>query len=407
MPNLVLGGVARNDDFLFRDQFVKDLWQTLKAQNVLLLAPRRTGKTSVMYRLLDQPEPDWVTMHLNAEVLDDPAEFFLALIDACHESAPDFLRQIISAGWSLLSGVWDRLESVQAFEFKVELRKAEQWHENWQQIAAQLFDRLARAGRPVLIVVDELPDMLNAIGEKSPDDLRKFLHLFRDLRTNSKYANVRWLVGGSVNLRGVLDEQGLINLVNDLHTLILPPFSADEVARFIDTTFRDLGIEYEPAIVPRVLDRLGEPIPYFLQLLANEVWILWRRKKQTITPELLDRVVDHALLGDVALDKFQHYHSRIRAHYPDTQREAAYRLLNELSRAPDGIRRAALHALFRDSLAARGVTLSASEESTRFNSLLTRLASDFYVQSGTDDRFDFSSRLLKQWWRKYYGYVLD
>ena len=55
MKDFVVGSVARNEDFWFRDSFVDELWDALRKHNVLLLAPRRTGKTSVMYRLLDQP----------------------------------------------------------------------------------------------------------------------------------------------------------------------------------------------------------------------------------------------------------------------------------------------------------------------------------------------------------------
>ena len=50
ISDFVIGGPARDEDFWFRKDFVEDLQTTLRKQNVILLAPRRMGKTSVMYR---------------------------------------------------------------------------------------------------------------------------------------------------------------------------------------------------------------------------------------------------------------------------------------------------------------------------------------------------------------------
>ncbi len=62
MDDFIVGSPARDDDFCFREEFLDDLWDSLKKHNILLLAPRRTGKTSVMYRMLDRPKDTWATM---------------------------------------------------------------------------------------------------------------------------------------------------------------------------------------------------------------------------------------------------------------------------------------------------------------------------------------------------------
>ena len=45
--DFVVGGVARDSDYYFHKAFIDDVWDSLKKDNVLLLSPRRTGKTSV------------------------------------------------------------------------------------------------------------------------------------------------------------------------------------------------------------------------------------------------------------------------------------------------------------------------------------------------------------------------
>jgi predicted AAA+ superfamily ATPase len=82
MSDFIVGSPARNDDFWFRENFVADLWEALEKHNVLLLAPRRTGKTSVMYHMLDNPKEGWLVIHLNVEDLATPADFVVSLINA-------------------------------------------------------------------------------------------------------------------------------------------------------------------------------------------------------------------------------------------------------------------------------------------------------------------------------------
>jgi hypothetical protein len=54
-----VGPPVRGADFSGREAFVKLASDKLKAGHVLLAAPRRFGKTSVMYRLMDDPQWDY------------------------------------------------------------------------------------------------------------------------------------------------------------------------------------------------------------------------------------------------------------------------------------------------------------------------------------------------------------
>ncbi|HIE53478.1 MAG TPA: hypothetical protein EYP85_17130 [Armatimonadetes bacterium] len=53
-----VGPPVRSEDFYDREEFVNRLWDRLDRNHVLLAAPRRFGKTSVMYRLIDAPRGD-------------------------------------------------------------------------------------------------------------------------------------------------------------------------------------------------------------------------------------------------------------------------------------------------------------------------------------------------------------
>ena len=91
MADFIVGSPVRDDDFWFRKDYVEDIWEVLEKHNVLLLAPRRIGKTSVMYQMLDHPKEGWIVIHLNVEDLESPDDFFISLIDAINEHQPEYV----------------------------------------------------------------------------------------------------------------------------------------------------------------------------------------------------------------------------------------------------------------------------------------------------------------------------
>ncbi len=404
--DFVVGGVARNDDYYFHRYFIEDIWDSLRKDNVLLLAPRRTGKTSIMYRLLDHPKNGYRVIHLNAEDLESPAEFFLSLIDAINDHQPEYLAKI-TASWDLLKSIGSRIGEIDFLDFKVKLRDTIDWENRWKELAQQFLKKIIVANEPVVFIIDELPDMLTAMGAHSIDQLAAFLHLFRKIRIDSRdNGQIRWLVGGSVNIRGTLDDLGLLKGINDLKTEVLPQISDQEVSSFVEMMLDDRQVKYDDCLVPRICSLLGDPIPFFLQLFTQELYRYWRREKPGILrSEHANIVFRHALLGEAAHDKLQHYYTRIRVHYPDEDREAAYSLLNRLASAKEGISEKGLFDQYQQLQLTKTDQHGIRRMQQAFKGLLLRLESDFYIREQEDGKRNFNSFLLKTWWRKNWAYI--
>lgn len=403
--DFVVGGVARNDDYYFHKSFIDDIWDSLKKDNVLLLAPRRTGKTSIMYYMLDHPENGYKVIHLNVEELERPAEFFLSLIDAINDHQPEYLKKL-SASWSLFKEIGSRLEEIGFLDFKIKLRQATDWEKHWKELAQQLMEKVIAVNEPVLFIIDELPDMLSAMAEHSHEELKAFLHLFRKMRIG--YQNndkIRWLVGGSVNIRGTLDELGLIKLINDLKTESLPKIQEQEVVDFVGMMLKNREVQYDESLIPQLCSLLGDPIPYFLQLFTQELYRYWRREKpDVLKAHHADKVFRHALLGEAAHDKLQHYYTRIQIYYPPDEQEAAYSLLDALALSDAGVSEKGLFGQYQRLQLTQSKQQSIRQMQQAFKRLLLRLESDFYIREQDNGRRDFNSFLLKTWWHKNWAY---
>jgi hypothetical protein len=405
MADFIVGSPARDEDFWFRTEFLEDLWDALEKHNVLLLAPRRTGKTSVMYRMLDAPRDGWLVIHLNVEDLKTPGDFTVSLIDAINEHQPRYLRETLAKGWSFISGILARIEKIEAYKLKLELRRSEDLEARWQEQADELIERVLRTDKKILFIIDELPDMVNGMLNVSEDDYRIFLHWFRKIRDRSLKHKLRWLVGGSVNLIAALDQQSLVKLVNDLKVEPLPPFTDKDVRTFAEKMLRDFDVPFDETVVPRIIELLGSPIPLFLQMLTQELYRLWKRNRAVpLSASMVDEVYNKSLLGEMARDKLQHYRSRIDIHYPREEREAACHLLDSLSLSEDGISQDTLSHLYRRIEERKTGAKKGPALNQAFQRLLLYLQSDFYIECKSNGSYDFSSRLLKTWWKKYYGY---
>ena len=407
MADFIVGSPTRGVDFWFRKEFVRNLWHSIKKHNVLLIAPRRIGKTTVMYRMLDNPKDNWLVIHLNVEQLKTPEDFFITLVDAIHEHQPAYLKDTVAKSWDYLKGIFSRIEKIEVSELKIGLRKSEDLKRNWEELANQLMDRVFASGEKVLFIIDEFPDMLNGILGNSPDAFETFLHWFRIIREKSLNYDVRWLIGGSVNLIVSLDKQGKVKLVNDLKPEILVPFSPDEVREFVTRMFKKNRVLFDDSVIPRILELLGSPIPYFLQMLTQELYRKWKRNRaEPLSASTVTEVFNKTLLGEMARDKLLHYRSRIDIYYLPEEREAARYLLNKLSLSEDGISRNTLFNLYRQVEERKSGGRTGPILKQSFQNLLLYLQSDFYIEDIRDGHYDFTSRLLKTWWRKYFGYEL-
>lgn len=410
-PEFYTGEPVEPCDLWFREDFIDLVWETLRRRHVLIAAPRRTGKTSVMNHLLERPRDGYLVVSQNVQDLTHPAELFQTILENFYENHRTTADRLIKGGWNLLgkSSKWlgENIDSVGAGSFKIALRKSDpDWGRNWRQHADETLKQLRAIGKPVLIIVDELPDLiLNMRGEHEAE-LREFLAWFRRNRQSPSPANdpIRWLIGGSINLASTLDDIGEVDLINDIATETLPILTEVQVKEFVERMLSSRDVQFSRTVPRRVSDRLGRPIPFFMQLATQEIFRDWRRNPRKISAAHVDNIFDEMVTSQAAQAKLQHYYSRIRLYYRPPKQSAAYLLLSQLSQSSsDGVSRRALEQIFQRHLAEQNVKLDQANQRDQFNQLMRDLENDFYVSECAKDAFDFSSGVMKSWWRKYYG----
>ena len=406
IPEFYTGAPVDPVDLRFREAFLVELWQTLGTGHVVLTAPRRTGKTSVMDYLRDHPENGFSVVAINVQDLTHPADFFQVLLDEFHDAHPDFVRDQLATGWELVSGGFRKINEIGVGGFKLGLRESDpDWRTNWRQHGDTFLAQARKTSARILFIIDEFPDMLLNLSRDDEGLLREFLAWFRTQRQNPAPAkdSIRWLVGGSVNLAGTLDALGMVDLINDLEDVSLPPLTDGEIETFVTEMLGGRDVLFDDDVPQRLIARLGRPIPFFMQIATQDLYRLWKREQRRIVAADVDAVFDAMVVGSAARTRLQHFHSRIRQYYAEPKRSLAYALLGQISVSDSGLRRVTLLQETERLLADLGVALPAQERSQMFNQLMLDLENDFYIDEVQEGSYDFASGVLKSWWRKYHA----
>ena len=406
IPEFYTGAPVDPVDLRYRGAFLKKLWRALRARHVVLTAPRRTGKTSVMDHLRDNPENGVSVVSINVQDLTHPADFFQVLLDALHDAHPDFVRDQLATGWELVGNVLGKIDEIGVGGFKLALRQSDPgWRENWRQHGDTFLTQARKTRVPIVFIVDELPDMLLNLSRENEALLREFLAWFRTQRLNPAPArdSIRWLVGGSVNLAGTLDTLGLVDLINDLEDIRLPPLTGDDIEAFVQDMLSGRGVRFEKDVAQRLIARLGRPIPLFMQMATQDLYRLWKNERRKIVAADVDTLFDALIVSSGARTRLQHFYSRIRQYYTEPKRSIAYALLSQTSVSESGLGRVALLQETDRLLVDRGLEFPRHERKQMFNQLLLDLENDFYIVEVEEDIYDSASGVLKLWWRKYYA----
>ena len=84
----VVGQVPRGRDFYPRDAIINRIYRRLEGDNHLYLsAPRRSGKTSIMRALEDNPREGYIFIYLNVEDCSNMEDYFRLLAEELERNA--------------------------------------------------------------------------------------------------------------------------------------------------------------------------------------------------------------------------------------------------------------------------------------------------------------------------------
>ncbi len=389
MVRNILGQVVRGADCFGRDKEVADIWDRVqRGEHILLLGPRRTGKTSVMLKLEEAQPKEWKTLYRNVEAGRTPsdivAEMVAALlsVDQYREGLEKF--SLGRKFKSLLDKVGKSTETDSATivgEVKSILAN------DWKTTLAEIQGRLESGKIPVkiLFILDELPIAASKIlkdKKQGKAGLEEFMDAFRAMRQRSDLAQkVGFLIGGSVGLDAMLARQGMSALTNDMNPMPIHPWEEETALDFLKCLSEHedypLPLDTRKAMVMLV----GQCVPSHLQFFFSEL--------RTLVPDgnpTQDHAKDcftNALFPRIESSLLSHYDTRMDDALTEPEAAIARMLMRTVAQAGDAIPIADIKI--------------ASENRSTAEDMLDFLIKDGYLKE-KNGALSIPSSLLKLYW---------
>jgi len=394
---LPVGSPAIGDDFIDREKEIKQIFTALAKDSVLLIAPRRFGKTSIMKRLKRElSSQDEISIFIEVEDVDSPQQFLTEIMMALFDD--ERIRKktnLISKLGRSFQWFKDNIEEVGVSVFRAKLRSSIETdlREDWTEKSRLIFDIIDDSESNIYFIIDEFPIAIKNMNQK---DSEKFLHWFRKLRQVSE--NLRFIVGGSVSIDRVVRNIGGVATINDFKRVRIGGFQREVALNTIKKVFREEEWQYREVIGDKILDCIGEAyLPYFIAIMLSAIKEERVLTDEEINERLIENIYNFRILGNDGKHYFEHYSQRLRIFYTGIagmEEKAARAILRRVSRGdPYPIDLA--FGIFEQET---GIA-----DYEKFMDLIADLENDFYIENNPLNGLTFYSKMLMDWWRLYHG----
>lgn len=382
MKNIV-GQAVRKQDFWDRPNEIADIWDAIDSgSHILLCAPRRVGKTSIMYKMRDEPQDNYLPIYIDTESADSQEEFWKKLFNALmEEDFIDSLKAKAKHFWEKFKSI--KINKITASGVEFGDGKVLDYKSAFERLVKDLDD-----DKKLIIMIDEFAQTIeNIIQYEEIQSAISLLKMHRELRQDTNFSEkVTFIYAGSIGLESVVSKVGASKHINDLNSIKVHPLSSNEALQLTKQLLSDLEVNVQDEDVEYMLEKIEWFIPFYIQLIVQELRKLYRRN-----PKINSAVIDEAIHN--ALDNRNHFESwqnKLKTALENADYLFAKEVLNRISE------KQALDSLDIFDIATKHLL---NDELAK--ECIHSLVYDGYINNNDDAKvYRFNSPILRMWWNK-------
>ncbi len=353
-----IGHPARENDYFDRSALTSRIWEKIQSgSNLLMSAPRRVGKSSIMFHFLDNPPINSRIIYIDTEAVNNENEFFkklfhqvvkiLSTVNRYSKMMTNFTREL---------GV--RIESVGIEGIAIGNHCL-----NYYDEFLKLLKPLEMKNDRLVIMLDEFAETVqNIIKDEGQEKAIHFLQSNRTLRMMPDMkGKIQFILAGSIGLENIVENLNASATINDLYSFPIPPLSNAEAKALTAKIIEDSGYIFAEYQIEYMLQKIEWLIPFYIQLIVDEIDKL---KFSQGSVHITENEIDKAFLN--AIEHLNHI-----SEFDTINSNQVYDL-------------AVQHNM-----------------ELNFRYILNALKYDGYINNNDEPRvYRFNSPLLKTWWFK-------
>jgi uncharacterized protein len=363
-----------------------------QGRSILMLAPRRIGKTWLIDRFADDLRAaGWLAIRCDVQDLSTEADVLRHLCLRIEEQG-DLLERAEGRTRQIISQLFSKDHS-------------QGWRKtlgqtDWKSFAETLVRGLNERDQPTMILIDELALFVAAMLKKNVSAAREFLYGLRALQ--QAYPKVRWLFTGSIGLDTIARRGDIAGALVNLHPFTLEPFGVDAARAFIEHLCTTGQIRHPFVLDSEALStfvkELGWLAPFYVEKLA----LLIRPSgtsdelgRRAATSQDVATAFDVILGGDYRM-YFITWEEHLSKNFKAAEAAFMRRVLDVCGRAAGGEQ--------LDTILARMGQPPTAGKRKALRDATTILVADGYLTAEPDGdrvRYRFRSGLLRRYWQRY------
>ncbi|MBL7149239.1 MAG: ATP-binding protein [Candidatus Cloacimonetes bacterium] len=378
------GNPVRGENFFKRSKLIDKTWDMIEIESdILVAAPRRVGKSSLLFYLSDYPKENYSFIYLNSESVNNENEFFRRLLNKILKT------YFVKNSKKVITFLEKNLPNIKKIGLK-EIEFGVKTEHNYYDMLIKILSSLNLENFKLIIMLDEFSQTLdNIINDEGERKGIHFLQSNRELRhTTEIKKNIQFLYSGSIGLENLVNKLNAIATINDLSRLEIPPLKMDEAKELINLLIENVTYSLSAKQINYILKRIEWLIPFYIQLTIQEIKNINRDEGLT---EVTDEIIDKAFSEMIKQrNHFDHWHTRLRTSFKADEYNFAKELLNILSEK-ETIESNEIHDL--------AIKHDLEDD---YKNIVGSLVYDGYINNNDDVKiYRYNSPILRMWWWKY------
>ncbi len=392
------GNWVVGDQFWDREREIERFTELLDEDaHILLVAPRRIGKTSLMREVERRINDRYICLQIDLQKSQSPAD---ALVELSVATLPykkiwartlDIFRNVMC----LATGT---IESLKIDDLTLTLRSG-LTSGDWTSKGDRLLGALADSEKPVVIFFDEIAILVNRMLKGNDyritpvriGDVDGFMSWLRENSIRHK-GKLRIVLTGSIGIEPVLRQAGLSATLNTFSPFDLPPWDSETATGCLGALANQYGIRFQEGATETIVELLGCCIPHHVETFFYAVYTSCKlRGCQEVTKNFVQEVYSTRMLGTSGHAELSHLEERLKMVLGLEAYPLALDLLTEA---------AVVGGLTADAAVYLGeqYTFPNLTSKDALQQIFGIFEHDGYLQKmGTE--FRFVSRLLRDWWK--------
>ena len=377
--NIIVGQVASKNDFWGRENEIANIWDALMSgSSVLLAAPRRVGKTSIMYKLRDEPQGNFIVLYSIVSSAHSTNAFWERLFrDISSTDFADTFGNKARHFFGLAKTI--KIDSVSANGVKFGDSKVMSYLEAFKELILKMDESIK-----LIIMVDEFAQAIdNMVNKGDKGEAQLLLQDVRLLRQDDRFSSkVQFVFAGSIGLESVVVKaDSSTKEINDLNSIPINPFNLQDAKKFALKLASDNAIAVADEQIDYTLAKLEWLIPFHIQIMMQE---LKRLRKIELSNDDVDEAFRQALKQR---NHFEHWKKRLNS-LDASEYKFAKEMLNKIS---------------EDSMMASSEIMNLATkhelEEDEAKNIIRSLIYDGYINNDENPKiYRFNSAMLKMWW---------